>query len=837
MTPPHNYLAVIKVVGIGGGGVNAVNRMIEQGLKGVEFIAINTDAQALLMSDADVKLDVGRDSTRGLGAGADPEVGRKAAEDAKDEIEELLRGADMVFVTAGEGGGTGTGGAPVVANIARKLGALTVGVVTRPFSFEGKRRAGQAENGITSLRESCDTLIVIPNDRLLQMGDASLSLMDAFRSADEVLLNGVQGITDLITTPGLINVDFADVKGVMSGAGTALMGIGSSRGEGRAIKAAEMAINSPLLEASMEGAQGVLMSIAGGSDLGLFEINEAASLVQDSAHAEANIIFGTVIDDSLGDEVRVTVIAAGFDATSVNRRAPSSVPPPMARLGPRRGCRRAGALAVDLRRARHRTRHGGPGGEFAVVRAPRTGEGRRRTPTVPRRSAMTTTTSTCRRSCGTDSSSVTVRIRRVTTTRSGGVSAPPYDTFNLGDHVGDDPAAVAANRRRLAAAIGLPDDHVVWMNQVHGVHVETVDAPRAEPFDDTDALVTSTPRLALAVITADCVPVLLADARAGVVGAVHAGRVGAADGVVLRTVEAMLAAGAHAPGHLGAARPGRQRTQLRGARGDGGRGRGPAAGQSHDHATRHAGAGSAGRNRAATRGRRNHRDRHRSAVHRRGPRLVQPPPGRADGPAGISGVDGVSRDTEPAGGGPGRGADHGAGRGALPALAGCRGRRPSGRGHHPATDHEVLSGQRCRHPVAVGVPFLRRISRAGGDGEDRRVRAARPRRAGGRRPGWAGSAVRALAHGRPDSAQQGQTHCARGRIRCTRSRPAGSRPRSTRAPHGHCRKAAEVVRSGCSSRSASTATPNAAASTSATATPSIGCAHRSPSPALSTWSG
>jgi cell division protein FtsZ len=320
MTPPHNYLAVIKVVGIGGGGVNAVNRMIEQGLKGVEFIAINTDAQALLMSDADVKLDVGRDSTRGLGAGADPEVGKKAAEDAKDEIEELLRGADMVFVTAGEGGGTGTGGAPVVASIARKLGALTVGVVTRPFSFEGKRRSNQAENGIASLRESCDTLIVIPNDRLLQMGDAAVSLMDAFRSADEVLLNGVQGITDLITTPGLINVDFADVKGVMSGAGTALMGIGSARGDGRALKAAEIAINSPLLEASMEGAQGVLLSVAGGSDLGLFEINEAASLVQDAAHQDANIIFGTVIDDSLGDEVRVTVIAAGFDAAGSGRK-------------------------------------------------------------------------------------------------------------------------------------------------------------------------------------------------------------------------------------------------------------------------------------------------------------------------------------------------------------------------------------------------------------------------------------------------------------------------------------------------------------------------------------
>ncbi|MFT4086854.1 MAG: cell division protein FtsZ [Gordonia sp. (in: high G+C Gram-positive bacteria)] len=320
MTPPHNYLAVIKVVGIGGGGVNAVNRMIEQGLKGVEFIAINTDAQALLISDADVKLDIGRESTRGLGAGANPEVGRKAAEDARDEIEELLQGADMVFVTAGEGGGTGTGGAPVVASIARKLGALTVGVVTRPFSFEGKRRGGQADDGIAALRESCDTLIVIPNDRLLQLGDSQVSLMDAFRSADEVLLNGVQGITDLITTPGLINVDFADVKGVMSDAGSALMGIGAARGEERARKAAEAAINSPLLEASMEGARGVLISIAGGSDLGLFEINNAATQVQEAAHEDANIIFGTVIDDNLGDEVRVTVIAAGFDGGSPRKR-------------------------------------------------------------------------------------------------------------------------------------------------------------------------------------------------------------------------------------------------------------------------------------------------------------------------------------------------------------------------------------------------------------------------------------------------------------------------------------------------------------------------------------
>ncbi|MDV6013470.1 cell division protein FtsZ [Haloechinothrix sp. LS1_15] len=314
MTPPHNYLAVIKVVGIGGGGVNAVNRMIEVGLKGVEFIAVNTDAQALLMSDADVKLDIGRELTRGLGAGAAPDVGQRAAEDHADEIEEVLKGADMVFVTAGEGGGTGTGGAPVVAQVARKLGALTIGVVTRPFSFEGKRRGSQAEEGIQELRNECDTLIVIPNDRLLQLGDIGVSLMDAFRSADEVLLSGVQGITDLITTPGLINLDFADVKSVMSGAGSALMGIGSARGEGRAVQAAEKAINSPLLEASMDGAHGALLSIAGGSDLGLFEINEAASLVQESAHPEANIIFGTIIDDSLGDEVRVTVIAAGFDA-------------------------------------------------------------------------------------------------------------------------------------------------------------------------------------------------------------------------------------------------------------------------------------------------------------------------------------------------------------------------------------------------------------------------------------------------------------------------------------------------------------------------------------------
>jgi cell division protein FtsZ len=309
----QNYLAVIKVVGIGGGGVNAVNRMIEIGLKGVEFIAINTDAQALLMSDADVKLDVGRDSTRGLGAGANPEIGKRAAEDHAEEIEAAIKGADMVFVTAGEGGGTGTGGAPVVARIARSLGALTIGVVTRPFKFEGRSRSGQADIGIQALRDEVDTLIVIPNDRLLSISDPNVSLLDSFRQADQVLHQGVSGITDLITTPGLINLDFADVKSVMSDAGSALMGIGSARGEHRAAVAAESAVSSPLLEASIEGARGVLLSIAGGSDLGLFEINEAAGLVADAVHPDANIIFGAVIDDALGDEVRVTVIAAGFD--------------------------------------------------------------------------------------------------------------------------------------------------------------------------------------------------------------------------------------------------------------------------------------------------------------------------------------------------------------------------------------------------------------------------------------------------------------------------------------------------------------------------------------------
>jgi cell division protein FtsZ len=323
---PQNYLAVIKVIGIGGGGCNAVNRMIDAGLKGVEFVAVNTDAQALLMSDADVKLDVGRQLTRGLGAGSDPDVGRQACEEHREEIEEVLKGADMVFITAGKGGGTGTGGAPVVAEIAKQIGALTIGVVTRPFSFEGRRRSVQAESGIQRLKEKVDTLIIIPNDRLLQVSDQKTTMLNAFKMADEVLLQGVQGITDLITTPGLINTDFADVKMIMTNAGSALMGIGYASGEGRAVSAARAAISSPLLEASIEGARGILLNVSGPSDLGLFEVNEAAEIISQAAHPDANIIFGAVIDDALGDEVRITVIAAGFDRYEGERRSDTGAP-------------------------------------------------------------------------------------------------------------------------------------------------------------------------------------------------------------------------------------------------------------------------------------------------------------------------------------------------------------------------------------------------------------------------------------------------------------------------------------------------------------------------------
>lgn len=321
---PQNYLAVIKVVGIGGGGVNAVNRMIDAGLKGVEFIGINTDAQALLMSDAELKLDIGQEVTRGLGAGSDPEVGRMAAEDHRAEIEAALQGADMVFITAGKGGGTGTGGAPVVAEIAKSIGALTIGVVTRPFAFEGRRRSVQADHGIQELKDKVDTLIVIPNDRLLTVSNEKTSMLNAFKAADEVLLQGVQGITELITTPGLINTDFADVKMILTNAGSALMGIGNGSGEGRSVNAARAAISSPLLESSIEGARGILLSITGGSDMGLFEVNEAAEIIHGVAHPDANIIFGAVIDDSMGDEVRVTVIAAGFDRWDEGRGRSSS---------------------------------------------------------------------------------------------------------------------------------------------------------------------------------------------------------------------------------------------------------------------------------------------------------------------------------------------------------------------------------------------------------------------------------------------------------------------------------------------------------------------------------
>jgi cell division protein FtsZ len=314
-TSPQSYLAVIKVVGVGGGGVNAVNRMVEAGVRGVEFIAVNTDAQTLLMSDADVKLDLGRDITRGLGAGADPDVGRSAAESHREEIEEILRGADMVFVTAGEGGGTGTGAAPIVAEIAKAGGALTVGVVTRPFGFEGRRRSLQAEQGIQNLREAVDTLIVIPNDRLMELTDPKTPMIVAFRMADEVLTGGVAGITNLITTPGLINVDFADVRTILTDAGTAVMGIGRSSGEGRAAQAAQRATSSGLLETSMEGARGVLLMVAGPEDMTLHEVNDAAVLVKDKSDNEADIIFGAVVDSALGDEIRVTVIAAGFDRT------------------------------------------------------------------------------------------------------------------------------------------------------------------------------------------------------------------------------------------------------------------------------------------------------------------------------------------------------------------------------------------------------------------------------------------------------------------------------------------------------------------------------------------
>jgi len=320
-----SYLAVIKVVGIGGGGTNAVSRMVEAGVAGVEFVAVNTDAQALLMTDADVKIHIGARATRGLGAGADPRVGLEAAQESRDELKEALKGADMIFVTAGEGGGTGTGGAPVIAEIGRELGALTVGVVTRPFGFEGRLRADQAEHGVQTLRENVDTLIVIENDRLLQVVERSTPVTDAFRMVDDILRQGVQGITDLITVPGLINLDFADVRTIMRDAGSALMGIGVARGDNRALEAAKTAISSPLLETTLDGATGILLNVTGGSDLGLHEVNEAAEVVTSAADPNANVIFGAVIDEAMGEDVRVTAIATGFGGRPRRRRVEAAV--------------------------------------------------------------------------------------------------------------------------------------------------------------------------------------------------------------------------------------------------------------------------------------------------------------------------------------------------------------------------------------------------------------------------------------------------------------------------------------------------------------------------------
>ena len=509
MAAAQNYLAIIKVVGIGGGGVNAVNRMIEVGLKGVEFIAINTDAQALLMSDADVKLDIGRELTRGLGAGANPEVGQQAADDHADEIEEVIKGADMVFVTAGEGGGTGTGGAPVVARIARSLGALTIGVVTRPFAFEGRRRAGSAEEGIANLREEVDTLIVIPNDRLLSISDRNVSVLDAFKQADQVLLQGVSGITDLITTPGLINLDFADVKSVMANAGSALMGIGSARGEDRSVAAAEMAVSSPLLEASIDGAHGVLLSIAGGSDLGLFEINEAAALVAEAVHPDANIIFGATIDDALGDEVRVTVIAAGFDGGMPKRAHEGSAlrrtPPTQTQSETR-----AAAAAVATQRQEqgegdrgrvdvHDTRLGhraAAGSQADAVRRRRPGHPRLPEVGACTPSARTSAPPTWPSRTGTAGS---VRRRtpsstwrsRATTTRT------PRPRTGAGCWPTSRPTTCSATSTRCTAPTW------PWW------------APGAWERPHADGIVAAAPGVTLMVRAADCVPVLLVAPGAG----------------------------------------------------------------------------------------------------------------------------------------------------------------------------------------------------------------------------------------------------------------------------------------------------------------------------------
>ena len=556
MAAPQNYLAVIKVVGIGGGGVNAVNRMIEVGLKGVEFIAINTDAQALLMSDADVKLDIGRELTRGLGAGANPDVGAQAADDHSEEIEEVLKGADMVFVTAGEGGGTGTGGAPVVAKIARSLGALTIGVVTRPFAFEGRRRATSAEEGIATLREEVDTLIVIPNDKLLMISDRTVSMLDAFKQADQVLLQGVSGITDLITTPGLINLDFADVKSVMSNAGSALMGIGSARGENRAVEAAELAVSSPLLEESIDGAQGVLLSIAGGSDLGLFEINEAAAMVSEAVHADANIIFGATIDDALGDEVRVTVIAAGFEGGRPKRRdegqrpasasgadAEAADPGGDPGRGPGPG-RAAQGAAARPRRAGSRSRSAPP----SVRAGEASGVGLQRpTPRVDRPDLR-------RRRAGRprllevggrparvySHRSSTGPVDLAFTDRYDGVSAVPFDSLNLALVGDDDPEARERNVALLLEDFAPGPASPTW-SRCTAHASSSAGGPRRA---GATRLVTDRPDVVLMVRVADCVPVLLADPDAGVIGAPTPAARDWSTGVVDACVERMRELGA-----------------------------------------------------------------------------------------------------------------------------------------------------------------------------------------------------------------------------------------------------------------------------------------------------
>ena len=497
---PQHYLAVIKVVGVGGGGCNAVNRMIDAGLKGVEFIAVNTDAQSLLLSDADVKLDIGRQLTRGLGAGSDPEIGRQAAEEHRDEIEEVLKGADMVFITAGKGGGTGTGGAPVVAEIAKQIGALTIGVVTRPFGFEGRRRSVQAESGIAKLKEKVDTIIVIPNERLLQVSDEHTSMLNAFKMADEVLLQGVQGITDLITTPGLINTDFADVKMILTNAGSALMGVGYASGDGRAVAAARAAISSPLLEASIEGARGILLNVSGPSDLGLFELNEAAE-----------------------------IIAPG--------RAPRREH--HLRCGHRRRARRRGAPHGDrgrlrpLRGREHRRRRAAD--EPARSRTTRT-----RSP-ARTRSTSATTTSTFPSSCAELRSRVrSVRRGSGARDRGGGVSVAPYDTCNVGDHVGDDPAAVATNRAARRGRRRPRRDPTRWVWMQPGARRRTCTSRPGRPAPtspDADAAVTAVRGLPLAVVTADCAPIALACDDA--VGVVHAGHRGLELGVIEAAVAAL----------------------------------------------------------------------------------------------------------------------------------------------------------------------------------------------------------------------------------------------------------------------------------------------------------